>query len=94
MKRTFECDGAVWAVWTSGTGACGTGIHGLGFVEAIHFARADTPDVPELEALVGKCEIDALFDEELVRLFRTARRVVDPSAVPQRPVNRRGAGLS
>lgn len=94
MKREFACDAVEWLAWTSGTGAYGTGILGLGQVEAVHFARADAPDVPLLEALVGTGGFTNLFDDELVTLFRGARRVVDPSEVSQRPVSRRGAGLS
>jgi len=92
--RSFRCDDLEWVAWSSGTGAYGTGVWGLGNVEAIHFARADAADVPVFEALVAAGGFDGLFDEELLRIFREARPVVDPATIADRPVSRRGEGLS
>jgi hypothetical protein len=90
MKRGFQCEQAEWVAWLSGSGAYGTGACGLGNVEAIHFAKGETPDVPLYEALVGTGSFEGLYDEELIALFRGAKRVVDPSEAPEKRVNRRG----
>ena len=94
MKRELSCDGKDWVVWRSGTAAYGTGIYGLGTIEAVHFARKEEPDVPVLEALVPAGSLETLYDDALLAIFRSARKVVDPSQLPERPVSRRGAGLS
>jgi hypothetical protein len=89
MKPSFTVDGEAWVAWESGGGAYGTGNRGLGNVRAVHFARADAPDVPLFEALLGAGRFDDLFEEELLTLFRGARKVVDPGDVPIRPMGRR-----
>lgn len=94
MTREFVADGKDWVARRSGTGAYGTGIYGLGMIEAVHFAVKETPDVPVLEALLPAGALETLYDDDLLALFRSARKVVDPSQLPDRPVSRRGAGLS
>ncbi|MGQ0562271.1 MAG: hypothetical protein ACT443_10390 [Gemmatimonadota bacterium] len=89
MKRSFVCDSESWLAWVSGGGGYGTGSRGLGNIDAIHFARAAAPDVPVFEALLAAGRFDGLFEEELVALFRTARRVVDPAELPERPITRK-----
>ena len=89
IKRAFLCDNAEWVAWPSGRGAYGTGACGLADLEAIHFATREAPDVPVYEALVASGTFYGLFDEELASLFRNAKRVVDPSEVPEKRVNRR-----
>ena len=80
--------------WRSGRSAYGTGICGLGNLEAVHFGNADAPEVPVYENLLAAGAFDNLFDEELRALLRSARRVVDASSVPERPATRRLEGLS
>lgn len=87
--KSFTHEGSEWVAWTSGSAAYGTGNRGLGNVEAVHFARADAPAVPVMEALLAAGRFDDLYDVELIDLFRTARKVVDPADVPQRTVSRR-----
>ena len=82
-KRSFTCDGATWLVWVSGNGAYGTGPYGLGAVIALHFAREAEPDKPVCEALIEGRELDGLFDDELITIFRGARAVVDVSQLPE-----------
>ncbi|MGQ0814587.1 MAG: hypothetical protein ACT4O1_08985 [Gemmatimonadota bacterium] len=94
MMHVFTCDGEEWVAWRSGGEAYGTGVCGLGNVDAIHFARSTARDVPLFEALIATGRFESLYDEELVQLFREARRVVDPADLPARPISRRGAGLS
>ena len=94
MTREFTADGKEWVARCSGTGAYGTGIYGLGLIEAVHFATREAPDVPVLEALLPARAFEKLYDDDLLALFRSARKVVDPSQLPDRPVSRRGAGLS
>jgi hypothetical protein len=89
VKRSFSCDGVAWTAWVSGGSAYGTGNRGLGNVEAVHFARAENPDVPVMEALIARNRFDSLFDEELIAVLRTARKVVDPGDGPIRPIARR-----
>lgn len=94
MKREFTCDGSDWVAWLSGRSAYGTGVYGLGNLEAVHFGTAEAPDVPVYENLLAAGAFDNLFDEELSALLRCARRVVDASTVPERPATRRLEGLS
>lgn len=89
MKRSFTCDGVEWTAWVSGGGAYGTGNRGLGNVEAVHFARAEAPETPVMEALTARSRFDLLYDEELIALLRGASKVVDPGDGPIRPVARR-----
>jgi hypothetical protein len=89
VKRAFSMDGEEWLAWASGGGAYGTGNRGLGNVTAVHFARATAPDIPVLEALLAAGQFEDLFDAELIRLFGTARTIVDPADVPVRPIGRR-----
>jgi hypothetical protein len=83
VKRAFSCDGEAWLAWISGSGAYGTGPYGLGHVKAVHFARASEPDKPVCEALLETRDLDGLFDDELIALFRGARPVVDASQLPE-----------
>ncbi len=91
--REFEFDGAVWVAWPSGGGAYGTGALGLGAVQAIHFARKETPETPLYEALLAAGAFETLFDDELSAVFRIARKIVDPAETGQRP-SRRTRSLS
>ncbi len=93
LPRSFIFDGVEWVAWPSGASAYGTGTCGPAALEAIHFARADAPRVPVIEALVPAGSFDGLFDLELVAILRRATRVVDPGDRPMKPANRRGAGL-
>lgn len=88
-RRPFACDGESWVAWPSGGGAYGTGVYGPGNIDAVHFGRADAPETPVFEAVLAAGRFEDLFDSELVDLFRTARRVVDKSSMPDRPVSRR-----
>ena len=72
----LEVDGDRWVAFVSGTGAYGSGHWGLAPVAAIHFARADAPDVPLLEALLGAGRLPHLFPTELMALFRAAKDIV------------------
>ena len=81
-SRVFTCNGDEWIAWVSGSGAYGTGVHGLGSVEAVHFARPSEPAVPIFEALLAAGRLGGLFDDELVELFQGARRVVSASNLP------------
>ncbi|MGH7468035.1 MAG: hypothetical protein ACRENP_08615 [Longimicrobiales bacterium] len=62
----------------SGRGAYGTGPWGLAALQAIHFARADVPDVPVWEALLPAGRFPNLFQHELIALLHAARRIVIP----------------
>ena len=91
--RQFTHDGEEWLAWPSGGGAYGTGVFGTASTEAIHFARRAAPDVPVFEALLPFGRFWGLFDEELIDVLRAAVRVVDASAMPQRPARRRTRSL-
>jgi hypothetical protein len=82
--RPLVVDDVEWVAYPSGKGAYGTGHWGLAGVEAVHFARADAPEKPLLEALLASGRFCDLYDEELLALFRTAREIVipEPGAVP------------
>ncbi|HLP67927.1 MAG TPA: hypothetical protein VK181_10455, partial [Rhizobium sp.] len=86
-------DGESWVVWPSGGGAYGTGALGLGAVEAIHFGRKEAPETPLFEALIRAGAFEGLFEAELITLFRSARKIVDPGEFGQRP-SRRTRSLS
>jgi hypothetical protein len=93
LARQFECDGVAWLAWPSGAGAYGTGTFGPAALEAVHFARADTPAEPAYETLLPAGRFYGLFDEELATLLRAATRIVDSSERPAKPATRRGSGL-
>ena len=90
--RSFTCDGVEWIAWPSGASAYGTGTCAPAALEAVHFARADAPDVPVYEGLLAAGSFFALYDEELITLLERATRVVDASQRPLKP-SRRGEGL-
>jgi hypothetical protein len=87
-ERRLEVDGEEWVAYISGRGAYGTGALGLALVDAVHFAKANAPDVPVLEALVPGGRFADLHITELLTVFRSARRIVIPDgdapATPRR----------
>jgi hypothetical protein len=87
-ERKFVCDDVEWVAYVSGRGAYGTGHWGLASLQAIHFARADTPEKPEYEALIAAGRFADLYASELLELFHSARRIVIPeggvSSAPRR----------
>lgn len=87
LHRAILIDGQEWIAYPSGLGAYGTGHWGLAPVEAIHFARAEKPDQPVLEALLTYGRLEWLFPQELIALFRSARTIVvlDQGAAPIAP---------
>ena len=91
--REIAIDGEEWVAWPSGCGAYGTGALGLGNVEAIHFAHSSAPTVAVLEALLAANTFYQLFDDELIRIFREARRVVDPAELGDKGATRRPRSL-
>lgn len=92
-SRRFTCDAAEWLAWPSGASAYGTGTIGPAALEAVHFARAETPETPAFEALIPAGSFFGLFDEELMTILQGATRVVDASERPLKPATRRGEGL-
>jgi hypothetical protein len=64
-------------VWVAGRALGGTGETGLGTIAALHFARAETPERPELEVL-AQGGIDDYYDVELRDLKRRARPIEWP----------------
>ena len=91
--RHFTCDGQEWFAWPSGSSAYGTGTIGPAALDAVHFARAEAPEVPVYEALVASGRFFGMFDDELVTLLKGATKVVDASERPLKPATRRGEGL-
>ena len=89
--RGFEAEGTEWVARAAGRGAGGTGSYGLGMVEAVHFAHAETPGTPLFEALVAAGRLAFLYDDELRALLRTATRIV--TVVESRSEGRGGRGL-
>lgn len=85
QRYGLEVDGEGWIAYASGAGSYGTGHLGLAPVSAIHFARADRPEQPLLEALLGAGCLPDLFEAELLALFRDARAIVklEPGAAPR-----------
>lgn len=71
-------DGVEWVAWVSGTGAAGTGSHGLGLLDAVHFAPVANGDRRQhREALLGRGRFPNLFDDELLTLFRSATTLTE-----------------
>jgi hypothetical protein len=87
LRRAFTVDDEEWVAHPSGLGAYGTGHWGLAPIEAIHFARAQAPDKPVLEALLTYGRLEWLYPSELIALYREARPIVvfDQSAPPIAP---------
>ena len=88
LEWRFSAEDTEWIAYVSGRGAYGTGHWGLASLEAVHFARADTPDTPALESLIAAGHFAELFETELLALFRRARPIVIPQE-RQLPVPRR-----
>jgi hypothetical protein len=73
--RQFMHENVCWVSWLSGRSAWGTGAYGLGLVEAVHFAHADSPTTPLYEALLARSRFEWLYDSELVELLRSAKPI-------------------
>jgi hypothetical protein len=78
VDRSFEAEGKTWIARLGGKGACGTGAHGLGFVEAVHFFASNAPERPLLEVLLPRGRFGGLFDSELAELLAQAIPIVQP----------------
>lgn len=74
--REFVVEGRAWVARLAGKGAYGTGGYGLGLIDAIHFAHADTPDRPLFEALIAHGRFGSLFDSEFAGLLERATPIV------------------
>lgn len=61
-----------WLAWIAGRSVGGTGSYNLALIEAVHFARAERPDRPLREALLGRGKFAELSDAELVALLAAA----------------------
>ncbi len=87
-ERAFLVDGVEWIAYVSGGGAYGTGHWGLASLQTLHFALASEPGAPQFEALVPSNRLAALYDKELLKVFREATRIVIPeggaTAAPRR----------
>jgi hypothetical protein len=83
LMHAFEVAGEVWIAKLAGKGAGGTGAYGLGMLDAVHFCREPSPDVPVAEALVARGRFAHLFDDELRELFARARAITQPT--PEQP---------
>jgi hypothetical protein len=75
-ERAFELEGEEWTVRAAGTGAYGTGGHGVARLLAVHFYRASDPDRPVREALVPAGLFAGLWPDELRTLYQRATPIV------------------
>jgi hypothetical protein len=71
-ERLFDAEGAPWFARLAGKSAGGTGPYGLAMVQAIHFFRAERPDLAVREALAARGRFDGMFDEELIAMLARA----------------------
>lgn len=71
-EQGFERDGVEWVVRSAGAGSYGTGTLGTSRLVAVHFFRADDPDVPVREALVPAGVFPHLHAQELRELYDRA----------------------
>jgi hypothetical protein len=72
-------DGEQWIARVAGVSTAGSGVYGLGRMEAIHFARAEAPDQSVREVLLQCGRFPYLYDAELSELCARA------PAIAQRP---------
>lgn len=72
IEREFEREDGTWLARNAGAGAYGTGRLGTARLVAVHFYRADEPQVPVREALVAAGRFPDLAGEELSELFDRA----------------------
>lgn len=72
VEHAFERNHEEWVVRAAGAGAYGTGPRGRARLVAVHFYRAEAPDEPVREALVGAGRFPHLRPEELRTLFDRA----------------------
>ncbi len=75
LSRVVMVDGVAWSARLDGGGAAGSGALGLGMLEAISFAAADSPDIPLREVLLQRGRFHHLYDDELVALFASSRQI-------------------
>lgn len=71
-ERAFEMEGEEWMARSAGTGAYGTGGHGVARLLAVHFYRASDPDHPVREALLAAGLFAGLCPDELRTLYQRA----------------------
>jgi hypothetical protein len=71
--RRVCIDGVDWLVRLDGHGSAGSGVLGLGRIQAIRFDPPAGSPEPAREVLVQKGRFESLFDAELVTLFARAR---------------------
>jgi hypothetical protein len=74
-ERQFEHGGRCWIARLAGHGGLGTGVLGLGAIDAVHFLDAAAPDRPLREALIARGRFPLLFDAELRQLCDAARPI-------------------
>jgi hypothetical protein len=88
VDRSLMVDSEHWIAYISGRGAYGTGPCGLASLQTLHFATATEPGKPLFEVLIPAGQFDGLYENELVELFRSARKIVIPEggapAAPRR----------
>lgn len=78
LPMDFELEGEAWIARVAGKAAGGTGATGLGLVDAVHFFRAQAPDEPVREALLGRGRFPTLHEAELRALWAAAKPIVVP----------------
>ncbi|MBI4409554.1 MAG: hypothetical protein HY561_07585 [Gemmatimonadetes bacterium] len=74
-ERRFLAEGVEWIARVAGESVYGTGAFGLAPLVAIRFSPATTPESMEREALLPRGRFEVLYDEELVELLRSAKRL-------------------
>ena len=70
--RRFALEETEWIARLAGEGYGGTGALAPGYLAAIRFCRADSPDEPVSELLVPRGRFESLYDEELRELLARA----------------------
>ena len=75
----IEVEGEKWIARPAGVGSYGTGITARASVMAIHFFRFAEPGHAVREVLTSTGDFAALYDEELLELFRRSRPIVGRS---------------
>lgn len=73
--RRFTVDGETWIARVAGRAGVGTTGPVAGVIAVVHFFRAEEPDAPVRQAYLVASRFEALYEEELLELFRSAKPI-------------------
>lgn len=80
--RRFTVEGEAWIARVAGRAGVGTTRPVAGVIAVVHFSRAEEPDTPVRQAYLVASRFEALYEDELLELFHSAKPI--PPLEPRR----------